>query len=179
MASKKEQGDGVFSGIGPHKDGTFLTFLLQGTAHSGLEIQNKSGEWISASPVPGTLVVNIGRGFEALTGGVCCATTHRVNLRQENFVDKDGKSLGARLSFPFFQTFRLDLRGEEMPLRLPGEVLGLAEGREAKSDARGMAQEVYNSLVGVGLFWGSAIKHPRVARRWYPETLERAEAARV
>ncbi|KAL4884601.1 hypothetical protein BJY04DRAFT_232980 [Aspergillus karnatakaensis] len=178
--SENAQDPTVFSGIGPHKDGTFLTFLLQGTDHAGLEIQNKSGEWIPATPVPGTLVVNIGRGFEALTGGVCSATTHRVNLHPENFVDREtGEALGARLSFPFFQTFRLDLRKEEMPLKLPREIMQLVEGREVRSDARGMAQEVYDNLVGDGLFWGSAIKHPRVARKWYPEILDKAEAARV
>ncbi|KAJ5991618.1 Clavaminate synthase-like protein [Penicillium canescens] len=37
-----------FQGVGPHKDGSFLTYLLQGTEHSSLEVQNKSGEWIAA-----------------------------------------------------------------------------------------------------------------------------------
>lgn len=59
-----------FQGVGPHKDGSFLTFLLQGTGHSSLEVQNKAGEWIAAPPMENTLVVNIGRSLETLTRGV-------------------------------------------------------------------------------------------------------------
>ncbi|KAJ5135006.1 Oxoglutarate/iron-dependent dioxygenase [Penicillium bovifimosum] len=58
-----------FQGVGPHKDSGFLTFLLQGTPHHGLEAQNKTGTWISVPPLPGTVVINIGRSLEALTGG--------------------------------------------------------------------------------------------------------------
>ncbi|KAJ5227700.1 hypothetical protein N7489_008408 [Penicillium chrysogenum] len=64
--SNEESG---FQGVGPHKDSGFLTFLLQGTPHHGLEVQNKTGTWIPAPPLPGTLVINIGRSLEALTGG--------------------------------------------------------------------------------------------------------------
>lgn len=56
-----------FQGGGPHKDGLFLTYLLQGTGHSSLEVQNKVDEWIAAPPIPGTLVVNIGRSLGAIT----------------------------------------------------------------------------------------------------------------
>lgn len=31
-------------GVGPHKDGNFLTYLLQGTEHSSLEVQRRSGK---------------------------------------------------------------------------------------------------------------------------------------
>lgn len=65
-------------GVGPHKDsGGFFTFLSQDNV-GGLQVLNKSGEWIDATPIPGTLVVNISQGFEAITGGVCSGTTHRV-----------------------------------------------------------------------------------------------------
>lgn len=175
----EEEGQEGFSGIGPHKDGTFLTFLLQGTAHSGLEIQNKRGEWIPAQPIPGTLVVNIGRMFEALTGGICTATTHRVNLREENFVDEAGNLLGPRYSFPMFLPFRLDLAESEMPLKMPDHIADSVRGEKVESDARGMSQAVYNVQVGDGVFMGSAIKHPRVAHRWYPEILARSQAASI
>ena len=49
-------------GVGPHYDGGFLTLLLQATSHRGLQVQNKAGEWIDAPPIPGTFVVNIGKG---------------------------------------------------------------------------------------------------------------------
>jgi isopenicillin N synthase-like dioxygenase len=65
-------------GVGPHKDSTGLfTFLSQDNV-GGLEVLNKGGDWIPVPPVEGSLVVNIQQGFEAITGGVCGATTHRV-----------------------------------------------------------------------------------------------------
>lgn len=65
-------------GVGPHKDSTGLfTFLAQDET-AGLQVLNRNGEWIDAPPIHGSLVVNIQQGFEAITGGVCTATTHRV-----------------------------------------------------------------------------------------------------
>jgi len=65
-------------GVGPHKDSMYTSYLLQATAHRGLQVQNTRGEWIDCPPRPGTLVVAIGQGLEALTQGVCASTTHRV-----------------------------------------------------------------------------------------------------
>ena len=65
-------------GVGPHKDSIGLfTYLAQDNV-GGLQVLNKSGEWIDAPPIEGSLVVNIAQGFEAITGGVCSGTTHRV-----------------------------------------------------------------------------------------------------
>lgn len=65
-------------GVGPHKDSAGLfTFLSQDNT-GGLQVLNKRGEWIDAPPIEGSLVVNIQQGFEAITGGICPATTHRV-----------------------------------------------------------------------------------------------------
>lgn len=65
-------------GVGPHKDSIGLfTFLAQDNI-GGLQVLNKSGEWIDAPPIEGSLIVNIAQGFEAITGGVCSGTTHRV-----------------------------------------------------------------------------------------------------
>ena len=47
--------------IAPHKDSSYMTYLLQGGEHSCLEIQNKSGQWISVPHISDLLVVNIGR----------------------------------------------------------------------------------------------------------------------
>ncbi len=64
-------------GVGPHKDSMLTSYLLQASPQRGLQAQNLAGEWIDVPPVPGTLVVAIGQGMEALTGGVCASTTHR------------------------------------------------------------------------------------------------------
>lgn len=84
-------------------------------------MQNVSGEWIDAPPIPGTFVVNIGKGetsprlasaeqswsrsshiavcddlaLETVTQGVAIATSHRV-LSPE-------KGSTPRYSIPFFQ----------------------------------------------------------------------------
>lgn len=49
-------------GVGAHKDGGFVTILPQET-QEGLQVEHDGG-WISAPPVPGTFVVNIGEVLE-------------------------------------------------------------------------------------------------------------------
>jgi isopenicillin N synthase-like dioxygenase len=73
-----DSGDGVGQGVGPHKDSMLTSYLLQVPPHKGLQAQNTKGQWIDCPPIRGSLVVAIGQGLEALTGGVCASTTHRV-----------------------------------------------------------------------------------------------------
>ncbi|KAK3060758.1 hypothetical protein LTS18_007750, partial [Coniosporium uncinatum] len=96
-------------GVGPHKDSMLTSYLLQASPHRGLQAQNHTGRWISVPPRPNTLVVAIGQGMEALTGGVCASTTHRV------LSSRAGE--GARYSVPFFQGVSYDARFEEMLFR--------------------------------------------------------------
>lgn len=161
-------------GVGPHKDSCFLTYLLQGTPHTGLEVQNKSGAWIPAPPIPGTLVVNIGRALEALTGGVCTATTHRVNLRRENFVGTDGNPLGARFSFPVFQGVSLDLSADKISLRIPAHIKDLVKDEKVRSDAEATFNEMFRGNIGEGSFIARVTSHQDVAARWYPDLLKQA-----
>lgn len=72
-------------GVGPHKDSAGLfTFLSQDNT-GGLQVLNKNGDWIDVPPIAGSLVVNIQQGFEAITGGVCTATTHRVIVSTQRY----------------------------------------------------------------------------------------------
>lgn len=92
-----------FQGVGPHKDSSNLfTFVLQDKV-GGLEVLNSDGVWIPAHPIPGSFVVNIGQGFEALTGGRCSATTHQVVSPPVGVT---------RYSIPYFHAVRLDLTRE-------------------------------------------------------------------
>ncbi|EPS28170.1 hypothetical protein PDE_03116 [Penicillium oxalicum 114-2] len=161
-------------GVGPHKDSCFLTFLLQGTPHTGLEVQNKAGTWLPVHPIPGTLVINIGRALEAITGGVCTATTHRVNLRPENYRGKDGKPLGPRFSFAVFQGVSLDLGIEKIHLDIPQHIKELVRDEKVRSDAEATFNQMFNGNIGQGTLIARITSHQDVAQRWYPELLKQA-----
>jgi len=82
-------------GVGPHYDSGFLTLLLQASPQVGLQVQLPSGTWVEAKPMPDTLVVNLGKGIEAVTRGVAKATCHRVF--------SPDTAQGPRFSIPYFQ----------------------------------------------------------------------------
>ncbi|KAJ5836735.1 Oxoglutarate/iron-dependent dioxygenase [Penicillium robsamsonii] len=97
--------DPNIQGVGPHKDSSgWWTFLLQASPPTvkGLQVLNKTGEWIDVPVIDDTFVVNIGQAFEVVTHGVCKATTHRVL-----------SGLSERYSVPFFQGVRGSLTKEE------------------------------------------------------------------
>ncbi|KAF4243938.1 hypothetical protein CNMCM6805_010449 [Aspergillus fumigatiaffinis] len=172
--SNSERPEPTRQGVGIHKDASFLTFLLQRTSHLGLEVQNKGGTWIPVPPIPGTLVINIGRSLEALTGGVCTATTHRVNLRPENFLDPITKQpLGPRYSFPVFQGLALDLTRDQMNVDIPSHIRELIKDIQVKSDAEKYLNHIFRGCIGEGSFIARLAAHPDVGRRWYPAMLER------
>lgn len=78
-------------GVAPHTDFGVLTFLLQDNS-GGLQVQTRSGEWIQAPPIPGTLVCNIGDLLQRWSNDRFISTVHRVINRSAN----------ARYSIPVF-----------------------------------------------------------------------------
>lgn len=48
------------TGVQIHTDSSFLTILQDDENVGGLEVMNKSGEFVAVEPVPGSLVVNFG-----------------------------------------------------------------------------------------------------------------------
>ncbi len=67
-------------GIGSHTDLQCFTLLWQDTI-GGLQVLTKEGQWIKASPIKGTFVVNIGDYLMRLTNDRMKSTVHRVYNR--------------------------------------------------------------------------------------------------
>lgn len=145
-------------GVGPHKDSMLSSYLLQVTPQAGLQVQNRSGDWIDAVPKPNTLVIAFGQGLEALTGGVCKSTTHRV------LSPKKGE--GPRYSVPFFQGVSYDAQFEAMDV--PNEVrqLSLQSTNGIKDDVEFTFRPgVWNHL-GEATLANRVKSHPDVGERW-------------
>ncbi|KIJ50464.1 hypothetical protein M422DRAFT_245749 [Sphaerobolus stellatus SS14] len=144
---------GSKQGVGPHYDAGFLTFNLR-------------GDWIPASPIPGTFVVNIGKGLETATRGACIATSHRVVSPDE--------SAGPRYSVPIFQNISQAVRVCDNLVDLPAEITELVKARgHAATDSVNFSD--YDSLVPSGLvnLIGRFKSHPDVAERYYPELFKK------
>lgn len=180
-------------GVGPHKDSMLTSYLLQCTPQrewlsssssppdkltpsAGLQAQNHDGEWVDASPIEGTLVVAIGQGLEALTGGVCQSTTHRV------LSPLPGQ--GARLSVPFFQGVSYDAKFEEMDVP-EGVRLLKAEVDARKSEGK-RAQDVEFSFrkgrwghLGEATLANRVKSHPDVGERWVSPSFPRPACLRA
>jgi len=96
--------DPTLWGVGEHTDYGLLTILLQDDA-GGLEVKSRS-RWVSAPPIAGTFVCNIGDMLDRMTKGLFRSTPHRVR----NPAPRD------RLSFPFFFDPGFFARVEPIPL---------------------------------------------------------------
>ncbi|KAL8682968.1 MAG: hypothetical protein Q9186_001047 [Xanthomendoza sp. 1 TL-2023] len=156
-------------GVGPHKDSMLTSYLLQASHHRGLQAQNLAGEWIDCPPIPGTLVVAIGQGLEALTHGVCASTTHRVL--------SPTAGQGPRFSIPFFQGVSYDATFESVDV--PVEILEMRRellarrGVERRDDVEFTFMKGRWGHLGEATLVNRVKSHPDVGERWYPEILAR------
>lgn len=82
--------------IGSHTDFQLFTILWQ-DQNGGLEVLDRSGQWLRAKPIPGTMVVNIADYLQRITNDAYVSTVHRA-------VNRSGKE---RVSLPFFWGFGL------------------------------------------------------------------------
>lgn len=64
-------------GVAPHTDYGGLTLVSQDDT-GGLQVKGKSGEWVTAHPIPGTLVINIGDLMSRWTNDHFMSNPHRV-----------------------------------------------------------------------------------------------------
>jgi isopenicillin N synthase-like dioxygenase len=90
---------------GEHTDYGCITLLLTDSTPNALQVFSHDGAtWITANPIPGAFVVNIGDMIERWTNGEWMSTKHRVIHRGEEF----------RVSVPFF--FEPDFEAVVEPL---------------------------------------------------------------
>lgn len=156
-----EGSDGEGQGVGPHYDAGFLTFLVQASEHRGLQVQNLSGQWIDAPPIPNTFVINLGKALEFVTRGIARATSHRV---------LSPKGSTPRYSVPFFQNISLTIKLAEEVLEFPPEILKLRDERGVVSETDSVNFSEFNREPSgrVNLI-GRIKSHPDVGERHYPE----------
>ncbi|WP_417355576.1 isopenicillin N synthase family dioxygenase [Gallaecimonas pentaromativorans] len=139
-------------GVGAHKDPGYLTLVMQ-DGQSGLEVETDKG-WISAEPIEGAFVVNIGELLELASNGYLRATLHRVVSPPEGV---------ERLSCAFFMAARLDSR---VPLlSLPPHL-----AREAKGPQSDPANPLFFE-VGENVLKGRLRSHTDVAARHYGDLI--------
>ncbi len=93
---------------GAHEDINLITLLL-GAEEAGLQLLDRSGEWLAIDPPKGALVVNVGDMLQRLTNHVLPSTTHRV-------VNPQPERRGVpRYSMPFFLHLASDFMIETLP----------------------------------------------------------------
>lgn len=140
-------------GVGAHKDGGFLTLLLQDET-KGLQVEY-GGTWVDVDPIPGTLVINIGELLELASNGYLRATVHRVKTPPAGVT---------RYSVPFFFAAKLDAT---IPLlTLPEELAAEATGVESDPD-----NPLFRN-VGENVLKSRLRSHPDVAAKHYADLLE-------
>jgi len=93
---------------GAHGDINLITLLL-GAEEAGLELLTKEGNWISASPPEGALVINVGDMLERLTNHMLPSTIHRVRNPDAS------RAQFSRYSMPFFLHLRSDFPIKTLP----------------------------------------------------------------
>lgn len=64
-------------GVSPHTDYGVITILHQDPV-GGLQVSNRRGEWVTAHPIDGTLVINVGDLLARWTNDRFKSTPHRV-----------------------------------------------------------------------------------------------------
>ncbi|WP_158818323.1 isopenicillin N synthase family oxygenase [Methylocapsa sp. S129] len=83
--------DSDAEGVEAHTDTGAFTILLQDQV-GGLDVRNRAGRWIRATPIPGSFVINIADMMQRWTSGRFISTPHRV-------ANRTGQD---RISVPFF-----------------------------------------------------------------------------
>jgi isopenicillin N synthase-like dioxygenase len=92
---------------GAHTDINVITLLL-GSEEPGLQLQDRTGQWLSITPPKGCVVINIGDMLSRMTNDRLPSTPHRVVNPDQT------RARFARYSTPFFLHFAPDVVVETM-----------------------------------------------------------------
>ncbi|KAF7323858.1 Fe2OG dioxygenase domain-containing protein [Mycena kentingensis (nom. inval.)] len=112
------------SALKAHTDANFLTYLLQATPESGLEIMMPGEKWVQVTAVPNTLLLLSGDIIEKITKGMVKATPHRVLSPDK----------GTRHSVAFFQGVAPDTRIVDVNLEFPQFIKDMARARQGNAN---------------------------------------------
>ncbi|KAL3469291.1 Clavaminate synthase-like protein [Aspergillus californicus] len=121
-------------GIEAHTDFECFTILSQDTVPA-LQVLNSRNQWVTATPIPGTLVVNVGDFMSFWTGGKFRSTVHRAT----NLTGKD------RYSIPFFFGVNYEATVEVLPT-----CVGNGDKREAVKAGQYVRDRLSKSYIGFG-----------------------------
>jgi isopenicillin N synthase-like dioxygenase len=161
LSSESEDGFGV----GAHTDSGYLSLLIQDEV-GGLQVQNDNGYWISAPPIAGTIVVNLGEMLQLCTNGYFLATPHRV-------VSASGTQ--ARYSLPYFWNPRLDFHVtniDPFPSTLQWERHGPTDiNAIAFTASHGMGGNRLLNIYGENAFKSLVRSHPEVMKKHHSDLL--------
>lgn len=121
-------------GIGAHTDFECFTILWQEPGIQALQVLNSEGQWISAPPIPGTLVINIGDQLARWTNDIFRSTVHRAVNRSDL----------RRYSIPLFFGTDYHIQIEPMPSCVSPERPPRYEPIAAGDYVRKRLLEMYN-----------------------------------
>lgn len=140
-------------GVGLHHDTGLLTFILQNNI-AGLQVMI-DGELVTAEPLPGSYVLNLGAMMQTATNGYLRATPHRVVSPASGH---DRLSVALFFNPTFESTFE--------PIQLPAELSALAN-----PDFQDLNGDTIRTLFGENNLKVRLRSHPDVAQRHYSDVL--------
>nr|POE71523.1 putative 2-oxoglutarate-dependent dioxygenase [Quercus suber] len=112
-----------------------LTLINQDDEITALQIRNLSGEWISAPPIPGTFVCNIGDMLKIYANGLYESTLHRVINNSPRF----------RVCIAYFYETSFDTTVE--PLETCIQRTGFARNSERAVYGEHLVKKVLNNFI--------------------------------
>jgi isopenicillin N synthase-like dioxygenase len=111
--NKLSSDDIMDQGCGAHTDYGCLTMINSDGTCGALQAMNTDGEWITADPIEGALIMNLGDMLHIWTNGLYRSTPHRVLATSST--SNIRPTLG-RISVPFF--FEPNYNTEVAPLSI-------------------------------------------------------------